>query len=123
MLDTRQGKKHPDTAAEAALADPQQHFKLLLEQFQADLGKDAPLPPSVIAVQQAKAKDAAYDPAITDLKTALVAHLTVSENDLQALGKARAQAIQDALVSAAGRSSRSASSSSARRRRTRAATA
>jgi hypothetical protein len=100
VMDTRQGKKHPDTATEAALADPQTHFKLLLEQFQADLGKDAQLPPSVLAVQQAKAKDAAYDPAITDLKSALISHLTVSDNDLQALGKARAQAIQDALVTA-----------------------
>jgi hypothetical protein len=100
VLETHAGKKHPDTATEAAFADPKTHFKLLLEQYQADLGKDTPLPPSVIAVQQAKAKDAAYDPAIADLQSALVAHLTVSDADLQALGKARAQAIQDALVSA-----------------------
>ena len=34
-------------ATAGALADPEKHFKLLLEQFQADLGKDAALPPSV----------------------------------------------------------------------------
>jgi Domain of Unknown Function (DUF748) len=100
VMDSHQGKKHPDTAAEAAFADPKTHFRLLLEQYQADLGKDAQLPPSAIAVQQAKSKDAAYDAAINDLQSALVAHLTVGDADLQALGKARAQAIQDALVSA-----------------------
>jgi Domain of Unknown Function (DUF748) len=100
VLGTRQGKKHPDTAAELALADPKTHFQLLLEEYQAQLGKDAQLPPSVVAVQEAKSKDVAYDPAIADLKSALLAHLTASDSDLQALAKARAQAIQDALVSA-----------------------
>jgi hypothetical protein len=97
---TREGKKHPDTAGELALADPEQHFKLLLAQFQADLGKDAALPPSVLAVQQTKRKETpAYDPAIADLNTALLDHIQVSEADLQALGKQRAQVIQDALLS------------------------
>jgi hypothetical protein len=96
---TKEGKKHPDTAGAMALADPAQHFKLLLAQYQADLGKDAALPPSVVAVQQVKHKETPpYDPAITDLKAALLDHIQVSDADLETLGKARAQAIQDALL-------------------------
>jgi Domain of Unknown Function (DUF748) len=100
VLDTREGKKHPDTAGELALADPAKHFRLLVEQFHADLGKDTPLPPSALAVQQAKGKETPpYDPAIADLKAALIDHIQVPDSDLEALGKQRAQAIQDALLS------------------------
>jgi uncharacterized protein DUF748 len=95
-----QGKKHPDTAAELALADPQKHFQLLLEQFRADLGKGAALPPAAAAVQAAKGSEPpAYDPAIADLNAALIDHIQVTDADLAALGKQRAQAIQDALLS------------------------
>jgi hypothetical protein len=100
-LSTREGRKHPDTALDLALADPEKHFKLLLEQYQAGLGKDNALPPSVVAVQQAKGKDPLpYDAAITDLNAALLDHVQVPDSDLEALGKERAQAIQGALVSA-----------------------
>ncbi|HEY7964826.1 MAG TPA: DUF748 domain-containing protein [Steroidobacteraceae bacterium] len=92
------GRKHPDTAGETALADPARHYKLLYEQFQADLGKDAQLPPSVVAVEQAKRKDAPYEAAINDLDAALINHVDVPDADLEALGKQRAQAIQDALL-------------------------
>jgi hypothetical protein len=99
-LATREGRKHPDTAFELALADPEKHFKLLLEQYQAEPGKDKPLPPSVVAVQQAKRKETPpYDAAISDLNAALIAHIQVSDSDLEALGKERAQAIEGALVS------------------------
>jgi hypothetical protein len=98
-LTTRDGRKHPDTAFEVALADPEKHFKLLLEQYQAELGKDKPLPPSVVAVQQTKRNETpAYDPAISDLDAALIDHVQVSDDDLAALGKERAQAIEGALV-------------------------
>ncbi|GAC1452529.1 MAG: DUF748 domain-containing protein [Steroidobacteraceae bacterium] len=99
VQNTREGRKHPDTAGEAALADPQQHFKLLVEQFRESLGKDTPLPPTVLAVEQAKRGEAPpYDPAIADLRAALVAHIQVPDSELDALGKQRAQAIQDALL-------------------------
>jgi hypothetical protein len=100
VADTHEGRRHPDTAGEMAFADPDKHFKLLLDEYRAQLGKDKPLPPSVEAVQQAK-RDAAppYDAAITDLNAALLEHIQVPDSDLEALGKARAQAIQDALVS------------------------
>lgn len=98
-LNTRQGKKHPDTAGEIALADPKQHFKLLVDQFQADLGKDAPLPPSAVAVQQAGRKETpSYDAAINDLNAALINHIQVTDDELQALGKQRAAAIEEVLV-------------------------
>jgi uncharacterized protein involved in outer membrane biogenesis len=99
VQNTREGKKHPDTAGEVALADPQKHFKLLLEQYREDLGKDAALPATALAVQQAKRGETpAYDPAIADLKAALIAHIQVPDSDLDALGKQRAQAIQGALL-------------------------
>jgi hypothetical protein len=99
-LTTRAGRKHPDTALELALADPEKHFKLLLEEYQAELGKDKPLPPSVVAVQQAKRNETPpYDQAISDLNAALIDHVQVPDSDLETLGKDRAQAIQGALIS------------------------
>jgi len=97
---TREGRKHPDTAGGTALADPEKHFKLLVEQYQAQLGKDAALPPSAVAVQQAKRKETPpYEPAIADLNAALIDHIQVSDGDLETLGKKRAHAIQNALLS------------------------
>jgi hypothetical protein len=99
-LTTRAGRKHPDTALELALADPEKHLKLLLEEYQAELGKDKPLPPSVEAVQKAKRNETPpYDQGISDLNAALIDHAQVPDSDLEALGKERAQAIEGALVS------------------------
>jgi len=99
-LATGEGRKHPDTALELALADPEKHFNLLLDQYQSVLGKDKPLPPSVVAVQQTKRKETPpYDPAIADLNAALIDHVQVSNDALAALGKERAHAIEGALVS------------------------
>ena len=96
---TRAGRRHPDTAGEMALADPGKHFKLLLEEYQAQLGKDKPLPPSAAAVQQAKRTETPpEDAAIAELDAALIEHMQVPDSDLEALGKARAEAIQGALV-------------------------
>ncbi len=100
VQNTAAGKRHPDTAGEMALADPEKHFHLLVDRYQADLGKDAQLPPSALAVQAAKNKEAPpYDPAIADLNAALIDHIEVPDADLEALGKQRAQAIQHALLS------------------------
>jgi hypothetical protein len=95
-----QGKKHPPPAGPEVLADPEQHYKLLLAQYQTTLGKETPLPPSAQAVQSAKKKEpASYDQAITDLNAALLDKLQVPDSDLVTLGKNRAQVIQDALLS------------------------
>jgi hypothetical protein len=96
---SRQGRKHPQEAAELALADPDKQLQLLNEQFQADLGKEVPLPASAQALQAGKKKEPAdLDAAIADLETALINHIEVSDSDLEALGRARAQAIQGALL-------------------------
>jgi len=100
---SRQGRKHPEQATELALSDPATHFALLVEQYRADLGKDAALPPSALAVQAAKKPEgAALDAAIGDLETALVNHVTVPDTDLEQLGRARASAIQNALLADGG---------------------
>lgn len=100
VQNTRHGKKHPDTAGEEAFGDPEKHFHLLLDQFKEDLGKNAPLPESAQAVQAAKRKETPpYEPAIADLNVALINHIEVPDADLVALGKDRARAIQDVLLS------------------------
>ena len=100
---TPQGQKHPQTAGELALADPEQHLQLLIGQYQADLGKEAALPPAAQAVQAARAAKSKetppLDPAIADLNAALINHIAVPDTELAALGKQRAQAIQAALLS------------------------
>jgi hypothetical protein len=88
---SREGRKHPEDAAELALADPARHLQLLIEQFQADLGKDTPLPASA-------QKPTDPDKAIADLETALINHMQVPDAELEALGRSRAQAIQAALL-------------------------
>jgi hypothetical protein len=95
-------RKHapPPAADESALADPQQHYQLLLAKYRADLGKDAALPESAQAIEaNKKAKPPPpLEPAIADLESALKARVTVSDSDLEKLGKRRAQAIQDVLL-------------------------
>jgi hypothetical protein len=97
-LNTRQGRKYGETAAEVALSDPARHYALLLEQFHADFGKDAAPPASVAAVEGSKTKDISYDQAIDDLQSALIAHIAVPDSQLETLAKDRALAIQHALV-------------------------
>ena len=99
-------KKSADAPADPALvlADPAAHFQLLTEEFRAELGKDAPLPDSAVAVEAARKKKGeapAFDPAIADLESALVARIEVTDSDLQDLGKHRARAIQEVLLGGA----------------------
>jgi hypothetical protein len=86
-------------ASADTLADPAKRFKALVEQFHADVGKDATLPSSALAVQVAKKKDAdSLNAANADIEAALIAHIQVADADLDALGRARASAIQNALL-------------------------
>ena len=95
------GSKPP---LDPALANPLEHYRLLVAEFQADMGKDAELPPTAAAIQNAKSKkDApAVETAIPELETALIGHIDVPEVDLQALGKKRTRAIQDVLLADGG---------------------
>lgn len=91
----------PPADPATVLSDPAEHFRLLAEEFRAELGKDAPLPDSAVAVEAAKKKKGetpAFDPAIADLENALAARVQVTDSDLQDLGKRRAHSIQDALL-------------------------
>ena len=85
-------------AAEAALADPTRRFALLIEQFRADLGKETPLPAAALAAQTKKKDPEALAAANAELEGALLAHLQVPDAALEGLGRARASAIQNAVL-------------------------
>ena len=81
-----------------------EHYRLLLAEFQADVGEDAELPPTAAAIQSAKnKKDApAVETAIPELEAAIIPKIDVPEVELQALGKKRTRAIQDVLLADGG---------------------
>ncbi|MGH8137739.1 MAG: DUF748 domain-containing protein [Steroidobacteraceae bacterium] len=100
----RHGKHAPDpdaaaTAADPALTDPAQRFRLLLALYRSDQGKE-PLPAGAQAIETAgkKAPPPDFAPANAELEAALLPRIAVSDGQLEALGKHRAQAIQDALL-------------------------
>ncbi len=105
-------KEHESTAKRKAgpvdatlLDDPKEHFRLLIAQYRLDLGKDAALPDSAVAVEAAnkkKGETPAFDPAIADLETALTVRIQVADSSLEELGKRRAHSIQEALLGADG---------------------
>lgn len=86
-------------AGKAVLELPGEHYRLLRVAYQSAFGRKAPLPAAAKKVPP-------YEPAIHAMESALLAHATVSDADLQALGQQRAQAIRSALLAggvAAGR--------------------
>ena len=101
LIQRAQGGKTPP---DQALADPLQHYRLLLAEYQAELGKDAELPASAAAIQNAKSKKDAppVESAIPDLENAIIGQIDVPELQLQALGKNRTRAIQEALLTEGG---------------------
>jgi hypothetical protein len=94
----------PPAPLDPALANPLEHYRLLVAEFQADMGKDTELPPTAAAIQNAKSKkDApAVETAIPELEAALIGQIDVPEVDLQGLGKKRTRAIQDVLLADGG---------------------
>jgi hypothetical protein len=94
----------PPAPLDPALANPQEHYRLLLAEFQADLGKDTELPPTAAAIQNAKSKKDAppVETAIPDLEAALIGQIEVPDLELEALGKKRTRAIQDVLLADGG---------------------
>jgi hypothetical protein len=93
-----------DAARDPALADPLQHYRLLLAEFEADVGKDAQLPPTAQAIQSAKNKKDAppVETAIPELEQAIIPHIDIPDITLQDLGKKRTRAIQDVLLANGG---------------------
>jgi hypothetical protein len=98
------GSAAPVVPTDPALVDPLQHYRLLLAEFQAELGKDAELPASAAAIQNARSKKDTppVESAIPDLENAIIAQIEVPDLQFQALGKNRTRAIQDALLSDGG---------------------
>ena len=94
----------PPVPTDPALVDPLQHYRLLLAEYQAELGKDTELPASAAAIQNAKSKKDAppVETAIPDLENALIGQIDVPELQLQELGKKRTRAIQDVLLASGG---------------------
>ncbi len=88
----------PDSAA---LSDPAQRFHLLVALYRTDMGKESTLPEEAAAIEAAeKKKTPGGDYAAADkvLESALLPKVTVTDADLESLGRHRAQAIQDALL-------------------------
>ena len=103
--DSPPGNGQPsDTPDDPALKDPLQHYRLLLAEYEADVGKDTPLPATAQAIQTAKNKKDAppVETAIPELEDAIIPHIDVPELTLQDLGKKRTRAIQDALLADGG---------------------
>jgi hypothetical protein len=101
------GKKSATPVAagpEGLLADPLQRYKLLLAEYQASVGKDAELPPTAKAIQEAKNKKDAppVESAIPELEDAIAPHIDVPDLQLQELGKRRTRAIQNVLLADGG---------------------
>jgi uncharacterized protein involved in outer membrane biogenesis len=87
-------------AAVAAKAGPDRYHQLLAA-WRADAGPTAALPPLAAAFEADRKRPTAATPSpetVGELEAALQARLVVSDDELAALGKARATAIQDALL-------------------------
>jgi hypothetical protein len=96
-----QKKGSPAPVDGSVLADPAEHYRLLVAEYRQELGKDTALPDSALAVESAKKKKGeqpAFDPAITDLQNALLAKVQIDASDFEELGKRRARAVQEALL-------------------------
>ncbi|MDB6007865.1 MAG: hypothetical protein JWL65_115 [Gammaproteobacteria bacterium] len=102
--DASQAASQPPEPLDPALANPLEHYRLLLAEYQAELGKDADLPATAAAIQSAKNKKDAppVETAIPELEDAIAGQIGVSDLELQALGKRRTRAIQDVLLAEGG---------------------
>jgi hypothetical protein len=94
------GRPDEEKVAEM-LKDPEQRFELLAEQYRAEAGAEAPLPGEAAAFEALKKKERTPEglaAAVGALEEAWVAKHPATPEQLEALGKARAQAVQDALL-------------------------
>ncbi|HET8692646.1 MAG TPA: DUF748 domain-containing protein, partial [Steroidobacteraceae bacterium] len=85
----------------AMLAEPEERFELLAQLHRAEAGKEAPLPGEAAAYEALKKKERtpeALTAAIGAIEDAWMEKHPATPEQLEALGKARAQAVQDALL-------------------------
>jgi len=95
------GRRPDAEAVTAMLAEPGQRFELLAELYRADAGADAPLPGEAAAFEALKKKERtpeALAAANRALEDDWLGKHPATTGQLEALGKSRAQAIQDALL-------------------------
>ena len=81
--------------------DPEERFELLAAQYRAEAGKDAALPGEAAAFEALKKKERTPESlaaANAALEAEFMAKHPVTPEALEALGKARAQSIQEALL-------------------------
>ncbi len=85
----------------AMLADPEERFELLAKHYRAEAGSDAPLPGDAAAAEALKKRErtpealAAGNEALED---AWLGQHPATTEQMESLGKARAQSIQEALL-------------------------
>jgi uncharacterized protein involved in outer membrane biogenesis len=81
------------------LSDPAKRFELLVAQYREELGKDTALPPAALAIESRRRKKGADFPAANrEMEAVLNEKQPLAEDDLEALGKLRSQAVQDVLL-------------------------
>lgn len=102
QVSTRGEQRSDNGDTKASVADdPAKRFDLLLAQYRADFGAEAPPPPATAALldlPKRKRDPAAYTAANAELEKVIREKVTVSESEFQELAQARARAIQDALL-------------------------
>jgi hypothetical protein len=95
------GRRPDEEGVQAMLADPAERFELLLKHYRAEAGEEAPLPEEAAAAEALKKKErtpevlAAANKALEE--DWLAKHPATTEQ-METLGKARAQSIQAALL-------------------------
>jgi hypothetical protein len=83
------------------LEDPEKRFELLTKHYRAQAGEEAPLPGEAAAFEALKKKERtpeALEAANKSLADAWQEKHPVTTEQMEALGKARAQSIQEALL-------------------------
>lgn len=83
------------------LANPEERFELLAKHYRAEAGDEAPLPGEAAATEALKKKERtpeALDAANEAIENAWLEKHPVTTEQMEALGKARAQSIQEALL-------------------------
>jgi hypothetical protein len=94
------GRPDEEEVAEM-LADPEERFELLSKQYRAEAGAEAALPGTAATFEALKKKERtaeALSTASKDIEAELMAKYPVSTEQLEALGKSRAQSVQEALL-------------------------
>jgi hypothetical protein len=95
------GRRPDEEAIKAMLADPAERFELLVKHHRAEAGDDAPLPGEAAAAEGLKEEERTAEmlaAANEALEADWLARHPATTEQMEALGKARAQSIQEALL-------------------------